>query len=162
MDVSWMLSLLCCLSGLPARRTGNTLRLLPFAPRPHLSLPIFSPPLASFSLPSTSLSRSLSSTSLASLTPLSPLLLGPDFTSLSPSDRSSLPPPLSGPRGQLMLRRSGSWSGEAASMSICSLTMLMAVAAASSPLLPRRPPQRSSACCMSLTVSTPKAMGMFH
>ena len=35
-----------------------------------------------------------------------------------------------------MFRRSGSWSGEAASMSICNLTMLMAVAAASSPLLP--------------------------
>lgn len=63
---------------------------------------------------------------------------------------------------QLMFRRSGSWSGEAASMSICNLTMLMAVAAASSPLLPWRPPQRSSACCMSLTVSTPNAIGIFH
>lgn len=66
------------------------------------------------------------------------------------------------PLRQLMLRRSGSWLGEAASMSIWSFTIWMAAAAASSPLLPRRPPQRSSACCMSLTVSTPKAMGMFH
>ncbi len=66
------------------------------------------------------------------------------------------------PFRQLMLRRSGSWLGEAASMSIWSFTIWMAAAAASSPLLPRRPPQRSSACCMSLTVSTPKAMGMFH
>lgn len=63
---------------------------------------------------------------------------------------------------QLMLRRSGSRLGDAASMSIWSFTIWMAAAAASSPLLPRRPPQRSSACCMSLTVSTPKAMGMFH
>ena len=37
---------------------------------------------------------------------------------------------------QLIFRRSGSWSGEAASISICSLTILTAVAAASSPLLP--------------------------
>ena len=47
---------------------------------------------------------------------------------------------------QLIFRRSGSWSGEAASISICSFTISMAAAAASSPLLPRRPPARSRAC----------------
>ena len=91
---------------------------------------------------------------------ISPRLLSPfcgvSFPLGSPS------PPASAAPGQLMLRRSGSFSGDAASMSICNFTMLMAAAAASSPLLPRRPPQRSSACCMSFTVKTPKEMGMFH
>lgn len=36
---------------------------------------------------------------------------------------SACPSPAPGPPGQLMLRRSGSFSGEAASMSICSLTI---------------------------------------
>ena len=49
-------------------------------------------------------------------------------------------------RDQLIFRRSGSWSGEAASISICSFTISIAAAAASSPLLPRRPPARSRAC----------------
>ncbi len=48
------------------------------------------------------------------------------------------------------------------SISFWSLTMLMAVTAASSPLLPCSPPARARACSMVSVVRTPKAMGIFH
>ena len=61
-------------------------------------------------------------TSLRRLPWLRSALPGPsDFS--APPLCSACPSPAPGPPGQLMLRRSGSFSGEAASMSICSLTI---------------------------------------